>query len=517
MRRAILAAAVGAALSFAGGAGSASAPSLELRACPTNQFSGFDGGAIFPSDLRVDCGTLAVPENRSKPQSRTIRIGVAIVHAPNGNPRPDPIVFMNGGPSIGSIQEFAMFYYFGGWDYLRDRDVIILDTRGEGVSQPYLADPRLGCPEEDVADEETFFAKPYIGSGFGPRFDQAIRDCRARLVSEGVDLSGYTAAEESADLEALRKALGVRQWNVWVASADGVLGLTYMRLYPGGIRSAVLDSPQNSAMNIAPDYIRGKRDNLERAFAGCAAFPKCAQRYPGLRTKFYDLVHQLQANPVDVTTHITNATIVVHVDGVGLMYFALNQTDADSVMNLLNRLWRATHGELKQVYEQDLSGRPFFGADFYQAQGRTLSYVCHDLVAFIPQSEYDRLAADVPELAPDINSPYFDHPVGKAACAIWNNGIAEPAQHKPVVSSIPTMITDGEYDTGVPRTITRQIPGTLRNGTLYEFPAVGHLPLAGYNHTSGCARQIAEQFLDAPTSKPDSSCIASLPQMDYTP
>src|SRR5579872_6989887 len=44
------------------------------------------------------CGYLIVPENRSKPGGRTIRLVVAIVPAASKPAKPDPIVFMAGGP-----------------------------------------------------------------------------------------------------------------------------------------------------------------------------------------------------------------------------------------------------------------------------------------------------------------------------------------------------------------------------------------------------------------------------------
>ena len=42
----------------------------------------------------------------------------------------------------------AVDLYFGGAPYARDRDVVLVDTRGTGLSQP-----RLGCPEFDRALE----------------------------------------------------------------------------------------------------------------------------------------------------------------------------------------------------------------------------------------------------------------------------------------------------------------------------------------------------------------------------
>jgi pimeloyl-ACP methyl ester carboxylesterase len=141
--------------------------------------------------------------------------------------RQDPIVFLDGGPSFGAISSFAVDSYFGGAPYAQDRDVVLVDARGTGLSQP-----RLGCPEFDRATESTFYSKPFVGSSAVEDFSRAITACRDRLAAAGIDLPAYDSAESAADLDALRRALGYRQWNLFALSADGVLGLTYMRLFP---------------------------------------------------------------------------------------------------------------------------------------------------------------------------------------------------------------------------------------------------------------------------------------------
>ena len=52
----------------------------------------FDLGAEF------ECGYLTVPENRALADDRTVRIAVARLKATAPNPKPDPIVFLTGGP-----------------------------------------------------------------------------------------------------------------------------------------------------------------------------------------------------------------------------------------------------------------------------------------------------------------------------------------------------------------------------------------------------------------------------------
>jgi pimeloyl-ACP methyl ester carboxylesterase len=86
-----------------------------------------------------------------------------------------------------------------------------------------------------------------------------------------------------------------------------------------------------------------------------------------------------------------------------------------------------------------------------------------------------------------------------------------------VHSSIPTLVLAGEYDIGVPPFIVRQIPPALPRSFYYEFPAAPHIQLANDNPVSSCARSITDQFLNAPTTRPNSSCIRSLPPFDFTP
>lgn len=49
------------------------------------------------------CGTLTVPENRAEPNGRTIDLGVAIVPAATDKPKPDPIVWLAGGPGDDAV------------------------------------------------------------------------------------------------------------------------------------------------------------------------------------------------------------------------------------------------------------------------------------------------------------------------------------------------------------------------------------------------------------------------------
>ena len=82
-----------------------------------------------------------MPENRTVSNSPKIRLAVAILKAKSRHPRPDPIVFLDGGPGLSGLGRASQIT---GWN--RDREVILLGQRGSLKSKPFLA-----CPEIDRA------------------------------------------------------------------------------------------------------------------------------------------------------------------------------------------------------------------------------------------------------------------------------------------------------------------------------------------------------------------------------
>jgi hypothetical protein len=70
--------------------GSEQVPRFEPAPCPKLQ------GA--EELAKASCGYLFVPENRSLPAGRTIRLMVAKYHASSAEKRPDPVVYLAGRP-----------------------------------------------------------------------------------------------------------------------------------------------------------------------------------------------------------------------------------------------------------------------------------------------------------------------------------------------------------------------------------------------------------------------------------
>ena len=111
------------------------APAFEPSRCPVAMPSGQVEGQS------VECGYLVVPESRRRPSKRTLRLAVATFKNPSGITKPDPIVYLAGGPGGSSLEMIDRT--FGGYSpaLAASRDLILFDQRGVGVSQP-----ALDCP-----------------------------------------------------------------------------------------------------------------------------------------------------------------------------------------------------------------------------------------------------------------------------------------------------------------------------------------------------------------------------------
>jgi Predicted hydrolases or acyltransferases (alpha/beta hydrolase superfamily) len=276
----------------------------------------------IPEGRNVECGYLTVPEDRSQSDGSTIRLYVAIFRSPNENPAPDPVIYLAGGPGGNALEGIAYSFNDNFAPFLADRDVIVFDQRGTGYSEPSLAAPELINLTYETLDQD-LTPKEYNELSL-----EALSDCHDRLVAEGINLGAYNSAENAADLNDLRIALGYEEWNLFGVSYGTRLALTAMRDYPEGIRSVILDSSCPLEVDL---YYEGPT-NANRAFRvffdECASDLACSEAYPDLESVFYGVVDQLNSSPVifPVTHPLSGETYDMLVDGDGLIGFCSNRS-----------------------------------------------------------------------------------------------------------------------------------------------------------------------------------------------
>src|SRR5262245_52023193 len=170
-------------------------------------------------EVKVEYGTLVVPERHDKPNGNTIELAFFRLKSVSPNPG-SPIVFLEGGPGLpgtnayyGPVMELLIPLREAG-------DVIILDQRGTGHTKP-----RMTCPNKpNTVSEQAATYQAMLNDS-----RERSRKCAESLRSQGIDLSAYNMNESADDLEDLRKALGAKKISLLGFSGGATLALATLR------------------------------------------------------------------------------------------------------------------------------------------------------------------------------------------------------------------------------------------------------------------------------------------------
>src|SRR6266511_2739786 len=222
--------------------------------------------------VRHSCGYLTVPEDRSQAQGRTLRLFVVKIPPPEERPRPDPVLIL--GDEVGALPDYGSHQAEAARLH---RVVYLLDERGTGHSRPGLS-----CPEVDRASIEGL-VEPTGDRFLHRRFLAAVTECRSRLLSSGIDPADFDLAAMAADVEDLRRALGLRSWNLAAYGSMSRLALEVIREHPDHVRAAYLDSPQFPQLDEPTEAALGTRLMLDALFHACRAEGSCRVGHPHLR------------------------------------------------------------------------------------------------------------------------------------------------------------------------------------------------------------------------------------------
>ncbi len=231
----------------------------------TPRFEKADCWFIVPKGKAATCGHLIVLEDRAKPDGRRVSLPIVVIKASGGNRLADPVVFLSGGPGQGvglSKDEMKTWWDYGKyWSWMKNRDLILFEQRGTGLSEP-----TLNCPEVDERGVELMQAMQ-DAERVRAIYAESLDKCRTRLMGMGIDLARYGTRDTAADLAELRVAMGIKQWNLAGISYGTRLALTTMHDHPEGIRAVILDSvypPEVRAYEFATGRRRGRLQEAVR-------------------------------------------------------------------------------------------------------------------------------------------------------------------------------------------------------------------------------------------------------------
>jgi len=169
------------------------------------------------------CATLEVPENYDEPDGETIELFFARMPAQTANPAPDPLLLINGGPGGSAVDLYLQLP--GAFEAIRrQRDILLLDQRGTGRS---LSGLDCELPE----DFELVTSTP-------AEIRETVSSCIAEFEH---DPRYFTTSVAISDLESLREALEIEQWNIYGVSYGTRVAQHYLRRHGDGVRAMILD------------------------------------------------------------------------------------------------------------------------------------------------------------------------------------------------------------------------------------------------------------------------------------
>jgi len=439
-----------------------------------------------PAGARVTCGFVTVPEDRDGDLTDTVKIAVAVFHSSGSAPKPDPILYLQGGPGSEAISWSVSVYEDVIAPLLGERDFVVFDPRGVGFSIPSLA-----CDEFATTYLHDLEGKIPAGQQYS-YYEGALLGCKNSLHKLGANLSTYITTNTAADARDVLLALGYQQANLYGISYGTRAAQFMMRDYPEVVRSAILDSVvpvETQLLNQEP----GSDDDILRIlFEDCKADPACAAAYPDLEAAYHEVFDRLNAEPIPVKVTLTGSqSLEQTINGYTFRDAVMWALRVPQTISLAPQLiYRVRDGDTS-ILTLSLAF-PLLTFDSISL-GTYISVTCHDQVFAMSMEKLDNTIYEM--------------------CSLWEVRPLRPGENDPVNSEIPALIFAGRYDSTTPPAFAYQLAGHLPHSYIALIPDQGHAPSA--TGISDCPTRVILAFLQDPNTAPDLTCVNEIKPVKF--
>lgn len=442
------------------------------------------------TEITADFGHLTVPENRSDPATRDIRIAWARLRSTSERPA-RPLFYLEGGPGGAAVYQARDPGAIQRWlPLLEIGDVVLIDQRGTGESEPALVWRTEDLPPLDV------LARP---DAMRERARTQLLAAKAELEGRGVDLAGYNTVESADDLDALRSALGYERVALFGFSYGTHLAIAYAKRHERALDAMVLagvEGPDNT-LKLPEDFDM----QLARLSAAVAADPVVGEAVPDLTELYLTVREKLAREPMVVEIQATEDRILsVPVGPLFLDYIIRRDIGDASDLPVFPRLLHSIDRDDPRVLAWFVGRRAgivmsvhVMGEVMDQASGASAERRA-TIEAQASRSPFGGIANGLfPELGelwgvPDLGDDY----------------------RAPLVSEVPTLLISGEWDWNTPPYQAEKAKWGLSRAV--------HLVVAGAGHeqtlTHPRVRDAIERFLKG---QDVSAATAAWPPLRFVP
>ena len=436
------------------------APALALTPCELEH-------PLRLTALAAECGVLEVAENPDEPHGRQIGLHIARVGAISRRKQPDPLFVLAGGPGAAA----GAFYASVSSAFARiqrDRDIVLIDQRGTGGSNP------LECAEpEDL-----------LGHAREAEIIAATRACLATL-SPRADVAYYTTSLAVQDLERVRAALGLERINLYASSYGTRVAQHYLRRFPGRVRTVILDGVVPIGEPVGPASPIDAQAALERILRRCALDALCHARFGDPAADYRAVRDTLKLNTVPVSvrdpTSGEDAPFEFGSDHLASVLRLLSYTPEYAALLplLLNAAARDDYAPLASQY---LMVERSYAQTV--ATGMHNSVVCAEDVPLFARYPIDRarLAATY------LGTRQLDGL--EAVCRVWPRGKVDEDLRAPLRSEVPALLLSGSDDPATPPAYASEAARGFRQRLELVLEGFGHGQL-----TAPCVDRIMAQFV----------------------
>ncbi|HEU0007670.1 MAG TPA: alpha/beta hydrolase [Terriglobia bacterium] len=434
----------------------------------------------------VLCGQYEVYEDRHLRIGRKIALNVVVLPALSSTPAPDPLFTFAGGPGQAATEGASGYAEFFD-DKRRDRDIVFIDQRGTGLSNP------LGCKLEGNETIQTFLAGQFPADRF--------RDCRTQLERKA-DLRFYTTPIAMEDIDEVRRWLGYRRINLFGGSYGTRAAMVYLRRYPNHVRTVTLHGVLSLSQRNPLYSPRDAQRSLDHLLDDCAAEEACAKAFPSLRLDLQTVFDRLDQNPVKIrvsdplTSNEVEISRAVFAGGLRRLLYSSNSRPAVPLM--INRALAGDFKPFESVISQALDLEKILSLGMY------LSVTCAEDVSLIQKRDIVRETR-----GGFLGTTVIDSLV--RVCEEWPRGRLPAAYNSPVRSNAPVLIFSGELDPQTPPLWGAEIARYLPNSLHIVMRGIAHVPFPD------CEVEILTQFISKGSTKGlDTQCVQELQHPPFT-
>jgi pimeloyl-ACP methyl ester carboxylesterase len=424
---------------------------------PTASAPPVASGSIEPSKLercggdappRLRCGKLALPYERADPSLGRIGIAFAVLPAAERDPAsPQALVAVEGGPGYGSIGS-ARDYIATFGDLLRDRDLILVDARGTGDSEP------VDCPDMQSRRNTD---------------DIGVAACAEQL---GDRYGSYRTAAAADDIDDVLAALGYGRVQMYGDSYGTYLAQSYAFRHGDRLRALVLDSAY-PVRGEDPWYAGNWRTGIRGLSIACERSQSCSGDAGRRLERFITERRAATLDPGPI------------LDAIAAAGFA----PPESYLKIDRAITDYLHGDTDRYAELAADWRWRYGKPGGYSVGEELAVSCNDFpMPWDKEASWEdrrrQLADAVDRLPDDAFAPFTPAEVALAPDWMYLECLGapppgplyeRPAERSAVAPDVPVLVVAGELDNITSPPEARAVAGDFPRSELFLWRNAGHV------------------------------------------